>query len=68
MTLSNMTVRHARITGNNYVLGDTDELALNVTAHGGKVWRGRVALFGLWQSIPSRRCSIGDQHVLADKT
>ena len=38
MALSEMTVRHARITGNDYTLGDSDGLTLNVTARGGKVW------------------------------
>lgn len=32
MALSDTTVRQARITGNDYSLGDTDGLALNVTA------------------------------------
>lgn len=38
MALSEMTVRHARITDNDYTLGDSDGLTLNVTASGGKVW------------------------------
>jgi len=36
MALSEMAVRHARITGNDYTLGDTDGLALNVTVRGGE--------------------------------
>ena len=36
MALSDTTVRPARITGNDYTLGDTDGLALNVTAAAGK--------------------------------
>ena len=36
MALSDTTVRQARITGNDYTLGDTDGLALNVTAAAGK--------------------------------
>lgn len=32
MALSDTTVRQARITGNDYSLGDSDVLALNVTA------------------------------------
>ncbi len=34
MALSDTTVRQARITGNDYSLGDKDGLALNVTARG----------------------------------
>lgn len=41
MALSDTTVRQARITGNDYTIGDTDGLALNVTARGGKIWRFR---------------------------
>lgn len=41
MALSDTTVRQARITGNDYAIGDTDRLALNVTARGGKIWRFR---------------------------
>lgn len=41
MALSDTTVRQARITGNDYTMGDTDGLALNVTARGGKIWRFR---------------------------
>jgi len=37
MALSDTTVRQARITGNDYTIGDTDGLALNVTARGGKI-------------------------------
>ena len=36
MALSDTTVRQARISGNDYTLGDTDGLSLNVTARGGK--------------------------------
>jgi len=43
MALSDTTVRQARITGNDYALGDTDGLALNVTARGGKIWRFNTA-------------------------
>ncbi|WP_456154063.1 tyrosine-type recombinase/integrase [Pseudomonas veronii] len=43
MALSDTTVRQARITGNDYTLGDTDGLALNVTARGGKIWRFNTA-------------------------
>ena len=43
MALSDTTVRPARITGNDYTLGDTDGLALNVTARGGKIWRFNTA-------------------------
>lgn len=41
MALSDTTVWQARITGNDYTIGDTDGLALNVTARGGKIWRFR---------------------------
>ena len=34
MALSDTTVRQVRITGNDYTIGDTDGLALNVTTHG----------------------------------
>ncbi|QJI37024.1 tyrosine-type recombinase/integrase [Pseudomonas sp. ADAK13] len=54
MTLSDMTVRHARITGNDYTLGDTDGLALNVTAQGGKIWRFRYYWAGT-----QKRMSLG---------
>ena len=54
MALSDMTVRHARITGNDYTLGDTDGLALNVTAHGGKIWRFRYYWAGT-----QKRMSLG---------
>lgn len=36
MALLEMAVRHARITANDYTLGDSDGLTLNVTASGGK--------------------------------
>ncbi len=32
MALSEMAVRHARITGDDYTLGDSDGLTLNVAA------------------------------------
>ena len=51
MALSDMTVRHARITGNDYTLGDTDGLALNVTARGGKIWRFRYYWAGRQKRI-----------------
>lgn len=54
MALSDMTVRQARITGNDYTLGDTDGLALIVTAHGGKIWRFRYYWLG-----KQRRMSLG---------
>lgn len=54
MALSDMTVRQARITGNDYTLGDTDGLALIVTAHGGKIWRFRYCWLG-----KQRRMSLG---------
>ncbi|WP_055128003.1 tyrosine-type recombinase/integrase [Pseudomonas mediterranea] len=54
MALSETAVRHARITGNDYTLGDTDGLALNVTAHGGKIWRFRYYWAGT-----QKRMSLG---------
>lgn len=54
MALSEMAIRHARITGNDYTLGDTDGLALNVTAHGGKIWRFRYYWAGT-----QKRMSLG---------
>lgn len=52
MALSEMTVRHARITGNDYTLGGMDGLALHVTARGGKVWLFRYywagCVSGIW--------------------
>lgn len=54
MTLSDTTVRQARITGNDYTLGDTDGLALNVTARGGKIWRFRY----YWAGV-QKRMSLG---------
>lgn len=50
MALSDTTVRQARITGNDYTIGDTDGLALNVTAHGGKIWRFRY----YWAGVQKR--------------
>ncbi|WP_256670305.1 hypothetical protein [Pseudomonas sp. CFSAN084952] len=38
MALSDTTVRQARITGNDYSLGDTDGLALNEMARGVEIW------------------------------
>lgn len=54
MALSEMTVRHARITGNDYTLGDSDGLTLNVTARGGKVW-----LFRYYWAGKQKRMSLG---------
>ncbi|NCE93984.1 integrase arm-type DNA-binding domain-containing protein [Pseudomonas sp. L13] len=54
MALSEMAVRHARITGNDYTLGDSDGLTLNVTARGGKVW-----LFRYYWSGKQKRMSLG---------
>ena len=54
MALSEMTVRHARITGNGYTLGDSDGLTLNVTARGGKVW-----LFRYYWAGKQKRMSLG---------
>jgi integrase len=54
MALSDTTVRQARITGNDYSLGDTDGLALNVTARGGKIWYFRYYWAG-----KQKRMSLG---------
>lgn len=54
MALSDTTVRQARITGNDYTMGDTDGLALNVTARGGKIWRFRY----YWAGV-QKRMSLG---------
>ncbi|SEE52466.1 tyrosine-type recombinase/integrase [Pseudomonas kilonensis] len=54
MALSEMTVRHARITGNDYTLGDSDGLTLNVTARGGKIW-----LFRYYWAGKQKRMSLG---------
>ena len=63
MALSDMTVRQARITGNDYTLGDTDGLALIVTAHGGKIWRFRYCWLG-----KQRRMSLGSFRKSASET
>ena len=49
-----MTVRHARITGNDYTLGDSDGLTLNVTARG-----GTVRLFRYYWAGKQKRMSLG---------
>ncbi|WP_328803357.1 Arm DNA-binding domain-containing protein [Pseudomonas triticifolii] len=49
-----MTIRHARIIGNDYTLGDTDGLALDVIAQGGKIWR-----FGYCWAGTRERMSLG---------
>ncbi|WDG77532.1 tyrosine-type recombinase/integrase [Pseudomonas chlororaphis] len=54
MALSDTTVRQARITGNDYTIGDTDGLALNVTARGGKIWCFRY----YWAGV-QKRMSLG---------
>ena len=54
MALSDTTVRQARITGTDYTIGDTDGLALNVTARGGKIWRFRY----YWAGV-QKRMSLG---------
>lgn len=54
MALSEMAVRHARISGNDYTLGDSDGLTLNVTARGGKVW-----LFRYYWAGKQKRMSLG---------
>ena len=54
MALSEMTGRHARITGNDYTLGDSVGLTLNVTASGGKVW-----LFRCYWTGKQKRMSLG---------
>ncbi|MCE1055460.1 tyrosine-type recombinase/integrase [Pseudomonas putida] len=41
MALSEMTIRHARVTGKDYTLADSDGLILHVTAQGAKLWHFR---------------------------
>ena len=54
MPLSEFTIRHARITGKNYSLGDFDGLSLMVTAAGGKRW-----LFRFYWTGQQKRMSLG---------
>ncbi|WP_024780670.1 tyrosine-type recombinase/integrase [Pseudomonas corrugata] len=54
MALSEMAIRHARITGNDYTLGDSDGLTLNVAASGGKIW-----LFRYYWAGKQKRMSLG---------
>lgn len=49
-----MAIRHARITGIDYTLGDSDGLTLNVTARGGKIW-----LFRYYWTGKQKRMSFG---------
>ncbi|WP_256804690.1 tyrosine-type recombinase/integrase [Pseudomonas putida] len=41
MALSEMAIRHARVTGKDYTLADSDGLILHITAQGGKIWHFR---------------------------
>lgn len=41
MALSEMAIRHARVTGKDYTLADSDGLFLGVTAQGVKIWHFR---------------------------
>ena len=41
MALSEMAIRHARVTGKDYTLADNDGLILHVTAQGAKLWHFR---------------------------
>jgi len=41
MALSEMAIRHARVTGKDYTLADGDGLILHITAQGGKIWHFR---------------------------
>ncbi|MBT2298116.1 Arm DNA-binding domain-containing protein [Pseudomonas proteolytica] len=54
MALSEMSIRHARVTGSDYTLCDSDGLTLNVTASGGKVW-----LFRYYWAGKRKRMSLG---------
>ncbi|MGQ7859797.1 tyrosine-type recombinase/integrase [Pseudomonas sp. 32A] len=54
MALSEMSIRHARVTGSDYTLGDSDGLTLNVTASGGKIW-----LFRYYWAGKQKRMSLG---------
>ena len=54
MALSEMSIRHARITGNDNTLGDTYWLAFNVTSRGGKIW-----CFRYYWAGKQKRMSLG---------
>jgi hypothetical protein len=54
MALSEMPVRHARITDDDYTLGDSDGLTLNVSVSGGKFW-----LFRYYWAGKQKRMSLG---------
>lgn len=54
MPLSEFTIRHARITGKNYTLGDFDGLSLWVTKAGSKLW-----LFRYYWEGRQQRMSLG---------
>lgn len=54
MAHSEMAVRHALTTGNDYTLGDSDGLTLNVTASGGK-----IRLFRYYWTGKQKRMSLG---------
>lgn len=54
MALSDTTVRQAQNHWHDYTIGDTDGLALNVTARGGKIWRFRY----YWAGV-QKRMSLG---------
>ncbi len=41
MALTEMAIRHARVTAKEYTLADSDGLFLNVTAQGSKIWHFR---------------------------
>ncbi|WP_410017302.1 Arm DNA-binding domain-containing protein [Pseudomonas sp. 20P_3.2_Bac5] len=45
MPLSEMAVRHARVTGTAYALTDADGLSLYVSAGGSKIWHFRYYCF-----------------------
>lgn len=51
MALSDMAVRHARVTGTAYALTDADGLSLYVSAGGSKIWHFRYCWFGRQQRM-----------------
>ncbi len=63
MALSDIAVRQARITGNDYSLGDTDGLELNVAAFR-YYWAGkqkRMSLGGCPQISLKEACGCRDE-------
>ncbi|MGK8436821.1 tyrosine-type recombinase/integrase [Ectopseudomonas hydrolytica] len=51
MALTNFSIRHARPTGKNYTLRDSDGLSLAISAKGGKSWHFRYYWAGRQQRM-----------------